>query len=188
MSIATTRAITADEFLLMPDPEDGSQTELVRGEVISMPVPGGLHGACCSRVNRTLGNFVDGNRLGHVLSNDAGFITHRDPDSVRGADVSYWSKERLKEVPVGYIDVPPDLAVEVLSPGNTTRAIREKLEEYFERGVRMVWVVSPEDRTVTIYRTLNEGRILHESATVTGEDVLPGFTCAVADLLPAKLA
>jgi Uma2 family endonuclease len=98
--------------------------------------------------------------------------------------VAYWSKERLPVVPLGYIEIAPDLLVEVLSPGNTSKQIRAKLREYFARGVRMVWVIAPEDRTLTIYRTLDEGRLLHEPATLTGEDVLPGFSCRVSDLLP----
>jgi Uma2 family endonuclease len=72
----------------------------------------------------------------------------------------------------------------VLSPSNTSRQIFAKLKEYFARGVRLIWVLAPEYRTLTIYRTLEEGRVLHETATVTGEDVLPGFSCRVSDLLP----
>jgi Uma2 family endonuclease len=90
----------------------------------------------------------------------------------------------LKEVPVGYIEIAPDMLVEVLSPCNTREQILAKLSEHFTKGVRLVWVIAPEDRTLTIYRTAEEGRVLHETATVTGEDVLPGFTCRVSDLLP----
>jgi Uma2 family endonuclease len=90
----------------------------------------------------------------------------------------------LKEVPVGYIETAPDLLVEVLSPSNTSKQIRDKLKVYFAKGVRLVWVIAPEDRTLTIYRTADEGRVLHESASVTGEDMLPGFVCRVSDLLP----
>ena len=107
-----------------------------------------------------------------------------NPDSVRGPDVAFWSKERLPVVPVGYIPIAPDMLVEVLSPSNTSKQIFAKLKEYFAMGVRLVWVLAPEDRTLTIYRTPDEGRVLHETATVTGEDVLPGFTCRVSDLLP----
>jgi Uma2 family endonuclease len=182
---ATTHAklLTAEEFFLLPDPQDGSQQELVRGEIVTMPPPGGLHGVTCSKVNRKLGTFVDA--VGGTLAcNDTGFITGRGPDSVRGPDISYWSKERLPEVPVGYIETAPDLLIEVLSPSNTSKQIRDKLHEYFATGVRLVWVIAPEDRTLTIYRTADEGRLLHETATATGEDVLPGFTCRVSDLLP----
>lgn len=176
--------VTADEFFRMPEPPDGSRQELVRGEIVTIPRPGGLHGVCCSKANRKIGNFVDEHRLGTVTANDTGFVIARSPDTVRGADVAFWSAERLSEVPVGYIDTPPDLAVEVLSPSNASKRIREKLGEYFTHGVRMVWVVAPEDRTVTVYRSRDEGRVLHENATLTGDDVLPGFRCRVAELLP----
>ncbi len=183
-TVTTNKLLTAEEFFLLPSPPDGSQQELVRGEVITMPPPGGMHGVCCNKAGRRIGNFVEDHQLGTVTSSDTGFITERSPDSVRGPDIAYWSKERLREVPVGYFEVAPDLLVEVLSPSNTSKQIRSRLREYFARGVRMVWVIAPEDRTLTIYRTLDEARLLHETATVTGDDVLPGFTCLVSDLLP----
>jgi Uma2 family endonuclease len=184
MAITAKQLITAEEFFLMPDPEDGSKQELVRGRIITMPPQGGLHGVACSKATRRIGNYVEDRDLGTVTCNDSGFITERSPDSVRGPDVAFWSKERLKEVPLGYFEVAPDLAVEVLFPSNTSKQILAKLREYFAKCVRMVWMISPEDCTVTIYRKENEGRVLHESATITGEDVLPGFQCRVSDLLP----
>jgi len=185
MSTATQKKLlTAEEFFLLPDPGDGSQQELVRGEVVTMPPPGGLHGVTCLKAGRRIGNYVEEHDRGTMASNDTGFITERDPDSVRGPDLSFWDKDRLKEIPVGYVEIPPDMLVEVLSPSNTSKQIRVKLKEYFAKGVRLVWVIAPEDRTLTIYRTPDEGRVLHDTATVTGEDVLPGFTCRVSDLLP----
>jgi Uma2 family endonuclease len=183
-TITQKKLLTAEEFFLLPNPPDGSQQELVRGEIITMPPPGGLHGVTCSKADRKLGNYIDSGPGGTLVCNDTGFITVRDPDSVRGPDISYWTKERLKEVPVGYIEISPDMLLEVLSPSNTSKQIRDKIKEYFEKGVRLVWVLAPEDRTLTIYRTPDEGRVLHETATVTGEDVLPGFECRVSDLLP----
>jgi len=183
-TITQKKLLTAEEFFLLPDPGDGSQQELVRGEIITMPPPGGMHGVSCLKAGRRIGNFVDDGPGGTVASNDTGFITEREPDSVRGPDISYWSKDRLNVVPVGYIEIAPDMLVEVLSPSNTSKQIRAKLKEYFAKGVRLVWVIAPEDRTLTIYRTPDEGRLLHETAAVTGEDVLPGFTCRVSDLLP----
>jgi Uma2 family endonuclease len=178
------KLLTAEEFFLLPNPDDGSQQELVRGEVITMPPPGGMDGVCCLKAGRRIGNFVEERELGTVTSNDTGFVTERGPDSVRGPDIAHWSKNRLPVVPVCYIEVAPSLLVEVLSPSNTSKQIRGKLKEYFAKGVRIVWVIAPEDRTLTIYRTPDEGRLLHETATATGEDVLPGFTCRVSDLLP----
>jgi len=183
-TVTEKKLLTAEEFFQLPEPEDGSQQELVRGEIVTMPPPGGMHGVSCSKANRRISNFVEANDLGTVTCNDTGVITERGPDTVRGPDVAYWSKERLKEVPLGYIEAAPDMVVEVLSPSNTSKQIREKLKEYFKKGVRIVWVIAPEDRTLTVYRTLDEGRVLHESTTVTGEDVLPGFSCRVSDLLP----
>src|SRR2546423_10650116 len=91
--------LTAEEFLLLPDPGDGSQQELVRGEVITMTPPGGMHGVSCSNAVRLISTFVHDNKLGTVACNDVGIITERNPDSVRGPDVAYWSKTRLKAVP-----------------------------------------------------------------------------------------
>src|SRR5947209_4295192 len=96
-TITKKRPLTAEEFFLLPDPGDGSQQELVQGEVITMPPPGGLHGVTCAKVVRKIGTYVDAGPGGSVACNDTGFITERAPDSVRGPDVAYWSKDRLKE-------------------------------------------------------------------------------------------
>jgi Uma2 family endonuclease len=182
MTTATKKLITAEEFSMMPDPPDGSQQELVRGVIITMPPPGGLHGFSCSRAFRLLDQFVEGPKLGTVLPNDTGFITERDPDTVRGADVSYWSRERLPIIPAGYIEVVPDLAVEVVSPNDHYSRVQKKVRHYLAQGVRLIWVVDPEDRSVTVYRSGQQATILGETDTLSGEDVLPGFSCRVADL------
>jgi Uma2 family endonuclease len=185
MSTITQKTLlTAEDFFYLPNPPDGSKQELVRGEVVTMPPPGGLHGVTCSKADRKIGNFIDSGPGGTLTCNDAGFVTERAPDSVRGPDIAYWAKGRLQEIPVGYFEIAPDMLIEVLSPSNTWKKIRAKLSEYFAKGVRLVWVIAPEDRTLTIYRNADEGRVLHDTATVTGEDVLPGFTCRVSDLLP----
>jgi Uma2 family endonuclease len=177
MSTVAQKLLTAEEFFLLPPTR--MQQELVRGEIVEMPPPGMLHGAVQTNTIRRIGTV-----LGGTLVCESGIITERDPDSVRGPDISYWTKDRLKEIPVGYAEIPPDLIIEVLSPSNTTKQIYDKLCEYFTKDVRLVWVISPEDRTLTIYRKPEEGRLLHETAIVTGEDVLPGFECRVSDLLP----
>jgi Uma2 family endonuclease len=184
MATVAQKLITAEEFFRMPDPEDGSRQELVRGRIETMPPPGGRHGVCCSKVNRHLANFVEANHLGTVCSNDTGFISERNPDTVRGPDVSFWSKQRLPEVPEDYIKVAPDLAVEVVSPGDRFSRIQKKILHHLTHGVELVWVVDPEDRSVTVYRPGKQAVILEENQTLTGEDVLPGFSCPIADLLP----
>lgn len=185
MATVTEKLITAEEFMLMPDPPDGSQQELVRGKIVTMPPPKGRHGFCCHRIGRIVGNFVDANHLGMMTCNDAGVILERDPDTVRGPDLAYWSFERLPEVPKeGYVAVPPDLVIEVTSPSDIHSKVQSKVRQYLTSGVRMVWVVDPEDRTVTVYRSRDQVRMLEESETLAGEDVLPGFSVQVSELFP----
>lgn len=183
MASVADKLVTAEEFHEMPEPADGSRQELVRGRIVSMPPPGFRHGLCQVRIAGILDQFARSTHQGRVTV-ESGVVTERGPDSVRGPDVAYWSVERLPlhQEPVGYPEVAPDLCVEVLSPADRIRDVRGKMGEYFARGVRLVWIVDPDDRTVAIYRSLDEGRIFHENATLTGEDVLPGFTCQVADL------
>jgi Uma2 family endonuclease len=178
------KLITAEEFAQLPDPPDGSRQELIRGIVVTMPPPGGLHRVCCSKINRRLGNFVEANQRGTVAVNDTGFVSERDPDTVRGADVAFWSRERLSEVPGGYIEVAPDLGVEVVSPNDHYSRIQKKIRHHLAHGVRLLWVVDPEDRSISVYRSPHQATILSETDTITGEEVLPGFSCKVADLLP----
>lgn len=182
MTTATQKLITAEEFARMPDPPDGSRQELVQGVIITMPPPGGRHGVCCLKIGRRIGNFVDEHSLGTTVSNDTGFLMARDPDTVRGPDISFWSRSRLPEVPEGYIEVAPDLAVEVVSPSDRYARIQQKVNEYQEKGVRLIWIVDPEDRSAAIFREGQKVKVLSENETLTGEDVLPGFTCRVADL------
>src|SRR5262245_50406911 len=110
------RLLTAEEFAAMP--ELGRFTELVKGEVIQVPPPSFNHGKICFNVAFELGTHVRPRGLGRILTNDSGVITERDPDTVRGADVAYFSYERLsKEVtPRVYPDVSPELVFEVMSP------------------------------------------------------------------------
>ncbi len=184
MTTTTQQLLTAEEFFRLPEPKDGARQELIRGVVVTLPPSGGRHGACCSRIDRRIGTYVDDCQSGTVCTNDTGFISERDPDSVRGPDISYWSRERLPEVPSGYIEIPPDLAVEVVSPGDHYARIQKKVKDFLENGVRLVWVAEPEDRSVTVYRPGQMMVILSENDTLTGEDVLPGFSCRVGDLFP----
>jgi Uma2 family endonuclease len=182
MATVQQKLITAEEFMNIPDPPDGSQQELVRGVIITMPPPKGRHGVCCSNVTYFIRAHVGAQKLGWVTCNDAGFILERDPDSVRGPDVAFWLRSRVAEVPEGYFEVPPDLAVEVLSPSDTASKLQSKLDHYLRVGVRTTWVVDPEVRSVTIYRPGEQLRTLDDTETLEGGDALPGFSCRVADL------
>lgn len=184
MATVAKKLITAEEFGRMPNPVDGALQELVRGEIVTMPPPKGRHGFCCSKADRRVGNFVDDHNLGTVVCNDTGFIMERDPDTVRGPDISFWSRQRLPVLPEEYIEIPPDLAIEVISPSDVFSQVQRRVREFLASGVRLVWLIDPANRTVTVYRKGEPVQELEESDTLTGEEVLPGFACKVADLLP----
>jgi Uma2 family endonuclease len=173
--------MTAEEFAMRPEPRDGSREELVRGEVVTMPPPGFRHGEVVMQVGFLLKSYLAQKSIGRVLA-ETGVRTEHDPDSVRGPDVSYWSFKRVPKSQkfVSYPKVAADLCVEVRSRSNTLRKLREKVAEYFDAGVRMVWVVDPEDQSVTVYRRPGRGLKLLGNELLDGEDVLPGFSCSVS--------
>jgi Uma2 family endonuclease len=148
----TTRLLTAEEFATRPDP--GYPEELVRGRVVAMSVPDPRHGFICAKAARILGNFVDEHDLGRVMSNDSGIITERGPDSVRGADVCYYSYTRMPKgaLTKGYKPQVPELVVEVRSSNDRWRDIQRKVAEYFEAAVLVVIVLDPEPSKAHIYR------------------------------------
>lgn len=162
---------------------DIGRCELVEGVIVVKSPTGWLHGGVEQRFGQTLGAFVDYHQLGRVLVGEVGIYTRRNPDTVRGADVIYISKARLAQVKSSsYLDVAPELVIEVLSPDDRWSEVKQKLREYFAIGVVLVWVADPSDKTVSVYRSLTDVRILGESDLLSGEEVLPGFSIPVASL------
>lgn len=174
--------LTVKEFMALPEPPDGSLQELVRGRVVIMPSPKGRHGFVCLAIGTELRNFVRPRALGFVASNDSGTILERNPDTVRGPDVAFYSIRRVPELPDGYFEVPPDIAVEVLSPDDLTSKVQSKVKQYLRAGVPIVWVVDPEEQTVAIYTPNLPVRFLDVNDQLDGGDVLPGFQCPVINL------
>ncbi len=118
-----------------------------------------------------------------MLTGEVGIYVRRDPDYVRGADVVFISSERIAQITSeSYLDVAPELVVEVISPGNTWQEMRDKIEEYFAIGVAWVWIVEPERRQVLVYRSPTEMTALSEPDTLKGEGVLTGFSLPLAEL------
>jgi Uma2 family endonuclease len=177
------KLLTADEFAAMPNPTDGSQQELVRGEVVTVPPPGFVHGVVQGNVAFLLKQYANRSKSGRVTV-EWGVIPVSGPDTVRGPDVAFWSFDRLpaEQTPVVYANVAADVVAEVVSPSNTRKQVARKVREYFASGIRLVWVVDPDERTVTVYHKPGDGTVLWEDATLTGGDVLPGFACPVAEL------
>jgi Uma2 family endonuclease len=145
--------LTAEAFFSLPD--DGQVYELVRGCSVMMVRPGYRHGKVCGYVVRLLGNFVAEHDLGSIVSNDAGVITERNPDTVRGPDVAFYSYSRVPREadPVGYPSAAPEIVFEVLSPHDRWPAVLGKAAEYLDAGVLVVCVLEPELRSATICRT-----------------------------------
>jgi Uma2 family endonuclease len=158
--------------------------ELVKGELIRMAPTGYGHGKLTADITTLLGQFVRPRNLGQILGAETGFLVSRDPDTVRAPDVMFVSEGRLSGGidPDHFLPFAPDLAVEVVSPSNLWSEVEEKVEEYLEAGVRMVWIVNPRTRSITVYRSRSQVQILGSKDTLAGEDVLPGFSVSVAEI------
>jgi Uma2 family endonuclease len=183
-SLATKQRMTAEEFFdLVHRPENSNKWfELVRGQVIELPPPQKIHGFVSANSVLILGNYNHQRRKGYVTGNDSGVILERDPDTVRGPDAAlYEDADRFEDLHPKYGEVPPRLAVEVLSPSDRADRITRKIMDYLNNGVDMVWLIDPENRTITVYRPDKGPRLLEENEELTGNDVLPGFRCLVAD-------
>jgi Uma2 family endonuclease len=175
----TTRRIATEEDLRNAT-GDGIY-ELVDGEIRVSP-GGGRHGKTSMALVSLLGPHVRRHRLGHVMGPDTG---HRLPGgNVRCPDVSFVRTGRFPDevVPVDYIGLAPDLAVEVVSPHDSPRWILDKVGEYLDAGVGLVWVIDPQERAATVYRSLLDIRRIGPDDELDGEDVLPGFRCRLGDI------
>jgi Uma2 family endonuclease len=163
-------------------PEDGQKYELVDGEIRVSPA-GDRHSVIALKVAARLLAFVEQKQLGFVLGADAGF---RLPGgNVRSPDASFVASGRFpdNQVPDDWGSVAPDLAVEVISPGDRPRHILDKVGEYLEAGVRLVWVIDPRHERAVVYRSISDVRELGPNDSLDGEDVIPGLRLPLRDVL-----
>ena len=183
MSAPPLPLLTAEEFAERPDP--GYPEELVRGRIVPMSTPRARHGQICAKAVRILGNFVDEHDLGHVLCNDSGIITERGPDSVRGADLAFYSHARLPKGPLPntYPDVVPELVIEVRSPSDRWPQILAKVAEYLEAGVTVVVVLDDARREADVFGVEGPRRRLGAEDALEVPELLPGFTVAIRRFL-----
>ncbi len=177
----TRTRLTADEFLRLPN--NAMRHELVAGELIEMVPPGGEHGYVGGRALFRLGLFVEQSGVGGaVFAAETGFRIARDPDTVRAPDAAYVSQGRLGQARVaGYPEMAPDLVVEVVSPGDTASEVQEKVQEWLRAGSQLVIVLYPQQRSAVVYRAGGIAQVLSPGDTLTGDPVLPGFSCPLAD-------
>ncbi len=165
--------ITAEQLLEMPR---HPRVELVKGEIIKMSPVGKTHSFITSRLWRLLDTFVVEHNLG-FLGPEAGFLLSKDPDTVRAPDLAFVSAQRMGDLRErGYFHVPPDLAIEILSPGDRPGEIYIKIGEYFAAGARLAWVIDPDAEEVVAYHPDGRSRVYSGDEAVPGEDVLPGFS------------
>ncbi|MDE2939944.1 MAG: Uma2 family endonuclease [Chloroflexota bacterium] len=176
------RLVTVEELLEMPD--DGFRYELARGKLRKMAPAGARHGRSAGKVARPLMNHVATNNLGEVYIAEAGFLLASDPDHVRVPDVAFVRRERFEDVgdTEGFFPGPPDLAVEVILPSDRYTEVAEKVEGWLVAGTRMVIVVDPRRRVVSVHLPGKEPVTLHEHETLDGGAVVPGWSMPVADI------
>ncbi len=192
MSTLTSRTMTAEELFRMPD--HGAGCELVKGELrrkreaLTMSPSGFKHGAIIAKLTGALVPHIEANDLGEATGAETGFKLASNPDTVRAPDLAFVRRELIPEGDLTEKFWPgaPDLAVEVVSPGDTMYEVDEKIEDYLNAGVRMVWIVNPKKRTVTVYRPDTKAQTLTEDDTLDGQDVVAGFQYSIARLFARR--
>jgi len=180
--VSISSPVTADQLLRMPD--DGYRYELVAGELRRMTPAGWKHGAVGGRLQGWLASHIEQQDLGRIFLAETGFLISRDPDTVRAPDIAFIRKDHLpgKDPQEAFWPGAPDLAVEVISPGDTTGELDDKVRAWIDAGAMTVWVVSPKWQNVTVYRSLTDIKILNEDDELDGQDAVPGFRRRVGDI------
>src|SRR5215212_4140336 len=158
MSTTTTHLMTAEDLLNMPD--DDMRHELVKGELLTMTPPKSEHGRIVANLIMILGSYVKANNLGEVWA-DSGFKLESDPDTVIAPDVSFHATARLPGRLPAYVSGPPDLAIEVRSPGDRTGKVQRKSTMWLDFGIRSLWLVNPAKRTVEVCHADGQRKLFH---------------------------
>ena len=171
----TPSRMTLEEFLA----SDLEGYEYVKGELIPMPPTSGEHGNIRTNIDWYLQLHVRENQLGRIYMPDTGF---QIGERVLMPDVAFVSTARLPEDWSKVLSIPPDLAVEVVSPTDAQSRVVQKALNYLDAGTRLVWVIEPVAKTVTVYRSETDITLLTREDTLTGEDVVEGFSCPVSQL------
>lgn len=158
--------------------------ELVDGELVEKPPMGYLAGKVAGRLYRRLGDHIEAHGLGEVVFEVSFRCFPGKPDQVRRPDIAFIASARLGQIPgEGHVPIRPDLAVEIVSPGDHVYDLDEKLVDYRSAGVPLVWVVNPDARTVRVFRPGRPIDELGDDDTLTGDAVVPGFAVAIRDVM-----
>ena len=182
MTYTKPNLLTADDLLRLYG--QGVRGELIRGELHETMSTGVNHGRTVTKTVIQLGSFIESCQLGTLVASDTGIWLERDPDTVREPDIAFISAEKMPldaDIP-GYSEVVPDLVMEIRSPSDSQREIREKALMWLSFGVHLVWVAHTDARTVDVYGSDGSVLTLTENDDLSGGEVLPGFSCPVRDI------
>ena len=182
VTYTNTKLLTAGDLLRLYG--QGIRGELIRGELYKTTSTGVNHGRTVTKAVIRLGSFIEPRQLGTLVASDTGIWLERDPDTVHEPDLAYISADKMPvdaDIP-GYSEIVPDLVMEVTSPSDSPREIREKALMWRDFGVRLVWVAHPGSRTVDVYREDGSVATLTEDDSLDGGNVLPGFVCRVGEI------
>ncbi len=174
-----THLMTAEELIKLP--RGRYRYELVKGELLTMSPAGGEHGAVVINLAAPLATYIKAQKLGRVFGAETGFKLESDPDTVLAPDISFVSEGRLESLPRNYPEIVPDLVVEVISPSERKSQVNKKTEQWLSFGVKSVWVVRPENRTVEIISADRKNRTLNQSEMLV-DQVVPGFEIPVSTI------
>ena len=182
MATNKTRLLTAEDLLRLNS--EGVKGELIRGVLHETVSVGKIHGRIAMAFGGALVAYVRPRRLGTVIGSDAGVLIQRNPDTVREPDIAYISAERLPldDQSDGYLEVVPELVVEIVSPSDSPREVNLKIQMWLDLGVSMALVVRPADRTIAIHRPGVPEVTLMGDDVLDGGDVLPGFSLPLSEI------
>ncbi|MDE2746852.1 MAG: Uma2 family endonuclease [Chloroflexota bacterium] len=176
-----TRLLTAEDLLRLHS--KGVRGELTLGVLHRTMPTGREQGEIAAKMSFELLSFVKPSRLGIVTTSDSGVRLQRDPDTVREADVAYFASERVgRQRETGYSEIVPDLVVEIESPSDDHHDLYNKARMWLSYGVQLVWVVHPDARTVDVHRGDSLVETVSEDDDLSGQDILPGYSCPVASI------
>jgi len=171
--------MTADELLHVRIPDQ--RVELVRGTLVVREPPGYTHGRVTVNLAVRLAAHLENRGAPQVIVAKTGFTLARNPDTVRGPDLAVLRRDRVPvPEPHGFLELGPDLVVEVLSPGDRPGEVLAKVADWLSAGTKLVWVIDPERRLTRVYRADGSGLTVTADQALDGEDAVPGFSCPLA--------
>jgi Uma2 family endonuclease len=158
--------------------------ELVKGELREMAPSGFEHGLITSKLHYLLASHIYSKNLGKLTAAETGFKLSSNPDTVRAADIAFIRKENLDKTKIikGYGTIIPDLVVEVISPTDIYLDVEEKITDWLTAGVKMVWIINPRKKTVSVYSEPAKGSTLYINDELSGHEVIPDFKCKVSEI------